>query len=82
MNKIFVLCVMVFSLPAHSNTTTEIEVNNTSIVSVQLEVKCDFNNETKRYGFHDWITIRRYSKKSVMVPTGMRKCAFYPHTIW
>jgi hypothetical protein len=65
---------------AASKQQTEIEVHNGYFLSVQTEIKCDWDGT--RYKFHDWTTVRSRSKTVIIVPYGLKKCELWPAIRW
>jgi len=86
MNKIiiFSICLLTpflflcFLSDAANDKTTELEVNNVYKVRLVLEVKCDYQWETKKYKYYQIITIPKKGRMTLLVPSSLRRCEIWP----
>ena len=61
---------------------TQIRVDNPYRITLQAEIKCDWDWKQKKYKLHQWILIRKKSQTTITVPSGMRLCEFWPAIKW
>ena len=63
-------------------TTTTITTYNPYRLTVELEVKCDWDNNIKGFRFHKFFTVPGKSKTQIVVPSSMKKCQIWPKISW
>jgi len=80
---LMVAAFMLISVPtkaAAESRHTELMVSNPYFLSIQSELKCDWDG--KRYAHHQDIIIKKRSKTVIMVPHGLRKCELWSKIRW
>lgn len=57
---------------------TEIEVHNVYSLNVRIELKCDYNNNTKQFDLHRFYEIPGKKVAVITVPNRYKKCQIWP----
>jgi hypothetical protein len=60
----------------------ELELNNPYRFGVELEVKCDWNEQKKNFDFHKFYFIKPGDKLKVMFPKYHHECQIWPDHSW
>lgn len=78
---LIIVTTPVFGENAKSNTTS-ISAFNSYRISVQLEVKCDWDQRVNRFTFHKFFVIPGRSNVTIIVPNSMKKCECWSKILW
>ena len=57
--------------------TTSITINNSHAIEVTLEVKCDYQWETKSYKYYKQIVVPKLRHYTIAVPNNIRSCEIW-----
>jgi hypothetical protein len=63
-----------YTEPSH----TAMEVHNTSVLDIDLEIKCDWLPKEKEYHFYEFITVPSHGRKTFKLPKDVSKCEVWP----
>jgi hypothetical protein len=67
---------------AQQNKTVELTVYNSYGLSVQLEIKCDWNNKKGGFDYHQFVVIPGKKNSIIKVPSYLKKCQIWPQIKW
>ena len=75
-----VLSYLAYQSPAKAvqDTYTEIEVHNVYSLDVRVELKCDYNNNTKQFDLHRFYQIPGKKVIIISVPNKYKRCQIWP----
>lgn len=59
-----------------------IQVANPYRFGVEMEVKCDWEWQKKRYRFHQFIVAAAKRQTLIKVPNNLGFCEIWPHVVW
>lgn len=70
------------SVASNSNKITELIVYNPYRLSVQLEVKCDYQNKTKKFRYHKFVEVPGRKNTIIKTPANLKQCQIWPKITW
>lgn len=81
---VVILCLLTigWAFGKPSASTVDIEIHNTSILTVQTEVKCDNIPGTNNYKYYNKFLVPKKSKYILKVRTDLRNCEIWPKVKW
>lgn len=77
-----ILPVATWAWASNESPQVELEVANPYRFPVQVEVKCDWNEQQKRFGFHRFFRFKSKQITVFKIPSHYRHCQVWPHVEW
>lgn len=68
--------------PNESHHFFKVDLNNPYNVDVELEVKCDWNDEKKDFDFRRVIVVESKSSTTILFPRYYKHCQIWPSHSW
>lgn len=79
---LFGLFLLIKNVYGEQNGHIDITAYNPYRLQTQMELKCDWNNDTEDYNFHKFIIVPAKGSILIRVPNSIHKCEIWPKILF